>query len=69
VLWKAICFIGSVLAIGLTWFFAALALAETAFSVELEGPVLWAVGMACAVFAAYPSWKLFIAKRSRYVSE
>jgi hypothetical protein len=62
---KLLYVVGSALAIGLVWFFAALALLEQGFGLNLNNVVLVAMLMASIGAGAYVGWKLFVVpKRS-----
>jgi hypothetical protein len=61
---KAILFIGGVLAMGLTWLLAALYLASSVLSLQVEGAALAAVALLCHAAAAVVSWRLFVRPRA-----
>ena len=62
---KLLYVLGSALAIGLVWFFAAFALLEQGLGLSLSGLAVAAMLIACIGAGAYVGWKLFVApKRS-----
>ena len=63
---KLLYVVGSALAIGLVWFFAALALLEHGFGLSLGNLALLAMLMAFIGAGAYVGWKLFVV-RSRSI--
>ena len=51
---------GSALAIGLVWFFAAIALLEQGLGLSLNDFAVLAMLIACIGAGAYVGWKLFV---------
>lgn len=57
---KVILFVGSSLAITLTWFFLVVYIIEILFATDLEGAALGVTFFSCLIPAVYSSWQLFI---------
>jgi hypothetical protein len=57
---KTIHFLGALLAMGLVWFFAAVAIVQWVAPALLSGAVLAGLLAVCFALAIYPAWKLFV---------
>ena len=57
---KVIYFIGAVIAMGLTWFFVLVFIADSCCSYVPEGYVLIGAVVICFAVASVPAWRLFI---------
>ena len=57
---KLLYVMGSALAIGLVWFFAAIALLEQGLGLSLNDFAVLAMLIACIGAGAYVGWKLFV---------
>lgn len=57
---KLLFLLGTTLAVGLIWFFAAVAVADQVFAAPLEGGVLLGVLVACLAAGAVVGWRLFV---------
>jgi hypothetical protein len=57
---KMIHFLGALLAMGLMWFFAAVAIVQWVAPTLLSDAMLAGLLALCFALAVYPAWKLFV---------